>query len=262
MDKIILFLYGGMAGGIGVTSVYPIDLIKTRMQNQIGNDKYRSSFHCFMKTLKNEGFLALYKGLRPQIMGVVPEKAIKLAVNDIVKSYCKKDSVISDIISGGCAGLSQVIVSNPLEITKIRMQMSGESSKPADFKKIVSDLGFRGLYKGLPACMARDIFFSAIYFSVYSAVRKRMMKEGDITNTGQLISGTFAGFCASSVTTPLDVIKTRIQVGNRYSGIYDCFNRMIKYEGYKSLFKGFVPRVLRSSPQFGVTLYFYEKFKS
>ena len=52
--------------GTGATAVYPIDLVKTRMQNQrgslAGEIMYRNSFHCFFKVIRQEGFFGLYRG--------------------------------------------------------------------------------------------------------------------------------------------------------------------------------------------------------
>lgn len=271
-----LFLAGGMAGGIGVSVVYPIDLVKTRMQNQRGNKtKYKGSFDCAIQTIKREGVFGLYRGLRPQLLGVAPEKAIKLAVNDIAKSLYRDTDMSSrqelglNILSGSVAGLSQVIVTNPLEICKIRLQVHGELNPGQSLSlfKVISELGIRGLYQGSMACMMRDIPFSAIYFPTYSHLRTRLMDtDGNISTTNQLLSGTMAGVCSASVTTPCDVVKTRLQVKplpNQivYDGIVDCYRKIIKTEGVTALFKGLVPRVTRSAPQFGVTLYFYEMFK-
>ena len=71
------FALGSVAGAIGATFVYPIDLVKTRMQNQrkvVGEVLYKNSWDCFRKVLKNEGFKGLYRGLGPQLVGVAPEK--------------------------------------------------------------------------------------------------------------------------------------------------------------------------------------------
>lgn len=77
-----------------------------------------------------EGFFGLYRGLTPQLVGVAPEKAIKLTVNDFMKDMlCNEDASIklwAEILSGGCAGASQVMFTNPLEIVKIRLQVAGE----------------------------------------------------------------------------------------------------------------------------------------
>ena len=80
------FALGAIAGAAGATAVYPIDLVKTRMQNQrtgsyVGELLYRNSFDCFRKVIRHEGPTGLYRGLVPQLMGVAPEKAIKLTVS-------------------------------------------------------------------------------------------------------------------------------------------------------------------------------------
>ena len=71
---------------IGATAVYPIDLVKTRLQNQrsgmVGELMYKNSFDCFKKVIRHEGLRGLYRGLPPQLVGVAPEKAIKLTVRD------------------------------------------------------------------------------------------------------------------------------------------------------------------------------------
>lgn len=75
------------------------------------------------------GLLGLYRGLLPQIIGVAPEKAIKLTMNDFVRDKLTTDGRITlahEIIAGGTAGASQVVFTNPLEIVKIRLQVAGE----------------------------------------------------------------------------------------------------------------------------------------
>jgi solute carrier family 25 aspartate/glutamate transporter 12/13 len=70
------FAIGSIAGAIGCVFVYPIDLVKTRMQNQRhaanGVIMYRNSLACFESVLRHEGFRGLYRGIIPQLMGVAP----------------------------------------------------------------------------------------------------------------------------------------------------------------------------------------------
>lgn len=85
LESVYRFTLGSIAGATGAASVYPIDLVKTRMQNQrtgsyIGELMYTNSFDCFKKVMRHEGPSGLYRGLVPQLMGVAPEKAIKLTV--------------------------------------------------------------------------------------------------------------------------------------------------------------------------------------
>ncbi|WFD18703.1 mitochondrial aspartate-glutamate transporter agc1 [Malassezia caprae] len=277
------FALGGIAGSVGATLVYPIDLVKTRMQNQRSNVvgealMYKNSIDCAKKVIQNEGFFGFYSGLVPQLLGVAPEKAIKLTMNDLVRSLTKDKNgdvpIAAEILAGSVAGGSQVVFTNPLEIVKIRLQVQGESaSDPSQVKKgalsIIRRLGLLGLYKGAGACLLRDIPFSAIYFPMYAHLKKDLFGEapGNKLTFGQLISAaSIAGIPAAFLTTPADVIKTRLQVEARkgqatYKGIVDCATQILSKESPSAFFKGSLARVLRSSPQFGATLVTYEYLK-
>ncbi|CAL7942556.1 unnamed protein product [Xylocopa violacea] len=275
LESAYRFLLGSIGGAVGATAVYPIDLVKTRMQNQrtgslVGELMYRNSLDCLKKVIRHEGFFGLYRGLVPQLMGVAPEKAIKLTVNDFVRDkFMDKNSnlpLYGEIIAGACAGGSQVIFTNPLEIVKIRLQVAGELAGKSKVKAwtVVKELGIFGLYKGARACFLRDVPFSAIYFPMYSHIKARFADEGGYnTPLSLLAAGAIAGVPAAALVTPADVIKTRLQVVARrgqttYNGLLDCARKIYKEEGARAFWKGATARVFRSSPQFGVTLFTYE----
>ncbi|CAH1712681.1 calcium-binding mitochondrial carrier protein Aralar1 [Aphis gossypii] len=275
LESLYRFTLGSISGAIGATAVYPIDLVKTRMQNQragsfIGELMYRNSFDCFKKVIRHEGIFGLYRGLLPQLIGVAPEKAAKLTVNDLVRDKLRQENgdlaVSAEIIAGACAGFSQVIFTNPLEIVKIRLQVAGEiaSTKKLSAITVIKELGFFGLYKGAKACFLRDIPFSAIYFPAYNHVKQAFADEKGYNHPLSLLAaGCIAGVPAASLVTPADVIKTRLQVVARkgqttYNGLVDCAMKIYKEEGPRAFWKGTGARVFRSSPQFGVTLLSYE----
>uniref|UniRef100_A0A914YCK3 Uncharacterized protein n=1 Tax=Panagrolaimus superbus TaxID=310955 RepID=A0A914YCK3_9BILA len=250
LESLYRFILGSIAGACGATAVYPIDLVKTRMQNQ-------------------RSFRGLYRGLLPQIVGVAPEKAIKLSTNDFMRgqlTFNGKISLICEILAGGCAGAAQVIFTNPLEIVKIRLQVAGESKEPKKINvfTVLKDLGFIGLYEGVQACLLRDVMFSMIYFTAYAHAKIATQDENGINHPLSLfISALIAGIPAAALVTPADVIKTRLQVAARvgqttYSGVIDCIKKIMKEEGFGAFWKGTIARVFRSSPQFAVTLLTYE----
>lgn len=81
------------------------------MQNQrtgsfVGEVAYRNSVDCFKKVVRHEGVLGLYRGLVPQLIGVAPEKAIKLTVNDLVRDKLKSTDkplpYYAECIAGAC----------------------------------------------------------------------------------------------------------------------------------------------------------------
>lgn len=161
---------------------------------------------------------------------------------------------------------------NPLEIVKIRLQVQGEVAKSVEGVErrsamwIVKNLGLVGLYKGASACLLRDIPFSAIYFPSYNHLKRDFFGESQTKKLGVvqlLTAGAIAGMPAAYLTTPCDVIKTRLQVEARkgetkYTSLRQCARTVYKEEGFKAFFKGGPARVLRSSPQFGFTLAGYE----
>lgn len=275
------FVLGSVAGAFGAFMVYPIDLVKTRLQNQRsarpGERLYKNSIDCFQKVWRNEGLRGLYSGVLPQLVGVAPEKAIKLTVNDLVrKQFTDKTTgsiaLSSEIFAGGMAGACQVVFTNPLEIVKIRLQVQGEVAKTVDSAPkrsamwIVRNLGLVGLYKGASACLLRDVPFSAIYFPTYNHLKKDLFGESPTKKLGVLqllTAGAIAGMPAAYLTTPCDVIKTRLQVEARkgeatYTGLRHAAKTILKEEGFTAFFKGGPARIFRSSPQFGFTLAAYE----
>jgi solute carrier family 25 aspartate/glutamate transporter 12/13 len=262
------FLISATASGIGATAVYPVDLVKTRMQNQrkfsVSSSSssstasatllYRNSLDCFQKTLAREGFFGLYKGLLPNLVGQVPEKAIRLWVVATVRNLVfdktvedlEKVQLKAEILAGTAAGACQVIITNPAEIVKVRLQVAGEvkhtsasgAPKPLGFASILQQLGFRGIYKGASACFLRDIPFSALYFPIYAKMKEFHKERGDgeLSAFDLFLSGSIAGVFAASLTTPADVIKTRLQVEPRpgeapYAGLRDCLWRVLRTEG-------------------------------
>ncbi|KAF8808133.1 mitochondrial carrier [Phlegmacium glaucopus] len=253
------FVQGGIAGSIGATIVYPIDM--GSMQNQrstvVGQMLYKNSIDCAKKIFRNEGFLGFYRGLGPQLVGVAPEKAIKLTVNDLVRSRAMdpetgRIKVIWELAAGAMAGGSQVVFTNPLEIVKIRLQIQGEAAKvegaiPKGAIHIIRQLGILGLYKGATACLLRDIPFSAIYFTAYSHLKSDVFHEGyngkRLSFLETLGAAAIAGMPAAYLTTPADVVKTRLQVEARkgqthYAGLRDAFVKIYREEGFRALFKG------------------------
>lgn len=118
LESVHHFALGSVAGAFGAFMVYPIDLVKTRMQNQrsarVGQVLYKNSLECARKVIQNEGFKGLYSGVVPQLIGVAPEKAIKLTVNDLVRAHFSEKETGKiwwphELLAGGSAGACQVV---------------------------------------------------------------------------------------------------------------------------------------------------------
>eukprot|EP00300_Choanocystis_sp_HF-7_P007823 c15535_g1_i2.p1 GENE.c15535_g1_i2~~c15535_g1_i2.p1 ORF type:complete len:786 (+),score=193.13 c15535_g1_i2:55-2358(+) len=279
-EAVVNFLLGSVAGAAGACAVYPIDFVKTRLQNQPYDAKgkgtmYNGIIDCFRKSIRHEGVLGLYRGLPAQLVGVAPEKAIKLATNDLLRDLfsnksTKKVDLPLEILAGGCAGGMQVFFSNPYELIKIRLQVQGaEAVNNPGFQRkggiqLVREIGLAGLYKGASACWLRDIPFSAIYFPIYAHAKTALQGQKESLSKSDLfLAGAIAGAPAAYLVTPADVVKTRLQADSksgklRFQGLRDCFLKTYREEGFKVFYVGGFMRVFRSSPQFAVTLLVYE----
>ena len=263
---------GAFAGVVGVTCTFPLDLVKTRMQSQNkslgGPPKYRNVFHCFSSIFKSEGPLGLYRGVGVNLLLINPEKAIKLVVNDELRRHFAltsgrdKISVLHEVLSGAGAGSCQIVITTPMELLKIQMQLAsqipGNNMTAASLaRKLYHDNGIKGLYKGTLVTALRDVTFSCIYFPVVGIGCSFFRSEGD--SKFQAFLKTLAVACvggaaASGAVTPFDVVKTRIQTVTPgvqsvvYKGVPDTFAKVVSNEGYSALFKGCVPRMSVIAP--------------
>nr|KAJ3421877.1 hypothetical protein HK105_001978 [Polyrhizophydium stewartii] len=259
-----------------------MDIVKTRLQNQkIGPEgpQYRGIIDCARKIVAQGGLRGLYQGLFPNLVGIIPEKAIKLAVNDYAREFWGRRTnthpdhlpLTYGILSGATAGLCQVVATNPMEIVKIQLQLAGATPLAAGERKmtagdVVRKLGLRGLYKGTTATLARDVPFSFIFFPLVSILKAAFTPErsnGVPPFSVVFGSGIASGAIAAALVTPMDVVKTRLQVipkpGDKvYTGMMHCYRDILANEGASALFKGVVPRVLIVSPLFAITVLVYE----
>jgi solute carrier family 25 (mitochondrial aspartate/glutamate transporter), member 12/13 len=164
-----------------------------------------------------------------------------------------------------------------MELAKVRLQVQADlppEQRVTSFIGVMRQIGVKNLFQGASACFLRDIPYAAIYYGVYDASKRHLqaLHGGSPLAWHNFVAGMIGGSIASWVTTPSDVIKTRLQVqrkeagtgnaeGKKLPGLVDTFSDVIRNEGVRGLFKGSVPRVLRSGPQYGVMLLTYEVMK-
>ena len=161
--------------------MYPLDLIKTRMQ--VEPSRYSSALACGADAVTANGFTALYAGMGAQMLGVAPEKSLKVrahasaresaAVYDAGVRLCWGVQIMAynachaallsslgfshtanlpfswEALAGAAAGAAQTMVACPLEATKIPLQMETVSGgAPKKLAAVLSELGIAGLYRG------------------------------------------------------------------------------------------------------------------
>lgn len=282
---------GGIAGIIGVTCVFPLDLVKTRLQNQQigpnGERMYTSMVDCFRKTMKVEGFFGMYRGSAVNILLITPEKAIKLAANDFFRHKLTtpegKLPIPREMLAGGCAGLCQIVITTPMELLKIQLQDAGRvaaslraAGRQAEIpkvsalgitKELLRTKGILGLYKGTKATMLRDVSFSMCYFPLFANLNalgpKKHPGSTESVFWWSFVSGCMAGSFSAAFVNPFDVVKTRLQALTKgtaeesYTGISDAFTKIMKKEGPSAFMKGGLCRMMVIAPLFGIAQMVY-----
>lgn len=167
-DPVIHFSVGAVAGGMGAVAAYPFDYIKSQMQTEFGSQRFDNGWHAFTSTLAENPW-NLYRGVGVQVLGIAPEKGIKLGVNDVLHTSFVTSMggfpIWAQIISGGLAGACQVVASSPLEVLKVGLQTSD-----MEFEQVWKQVGgVKGLFRGAEACILRDVLFTAVCFPLYAA---------------------------------------------------------------------------------------------
>ena len=233
---------------------------------------YHTTRDCLLKVFRYEGWAGLYRGLSLYLLHVAPEKAIKLATNDFLRDKLSGAqhghlSVGEEVVAGACAGLTNVVFFNPLEIIKIRLQVAGTFStlKTETVGSIARDLGLANIYRAASACLLRDVLFCGLYFPLYAHIKPLLADQTGYNSPLSIFAaGSLAGAVPASLVTPIDLVKTRLQVIRRpgqteYLGLRDCAAKIFREEGgVKAFWKGNLANKLRSAPQLGVTLVLYE----
>ena len=138
----------------------------------------------------------------------------------------------------------------PTEVVKQRMQAGHFTKAAAAVRSILATEGAAGLFAGYGSFLLRDLPFDAIEFVAYEQLKRaysasvggRDLKAHEVSAVGAA-----AGAVTGVVTTPLDVLKTRLMTqgaSGKYAGVVDCARRIAAEEGVGTLFAGWQPRVL------------------
>ncbi|XP_017872141.1 PREDICTED: mitochondrial 2-oxodicarboxylate carrier [Drosophila arizonae] len=278
-------LSGGSAGFLEVCIMQPLDVVKTRMQIQArpaaiaashtAEVHYSGVFDCFAKMYRQEGIASYWKGLMPPILAETPKRAIKFLVFEQTKTFFQFGSPtptpLTFALAGLTAGTLEAIAVNPFEVVKVSQQANRQKKLIGTFdvaRDIVRNdgIGLRGLNKGLTATMGRNGIFNMVYFGFYHSVKNLVPESKD--NTWEFIRkvtiGFLAGTLACFVNIPFDVAKSRIQGPQpvpteiKYRGTLSSIVTVYREEGFRALYKGLVPKIMRLGPGGAIMLLVFD----
>jgi len=231
-------LAGGLGGAIGDSVMHSLDTVKTRQQGSPTTTKYKNMINAYKTIMVEEGIRrGLYGGYGAAMLGSFPSTAIFFGVYESTKRLMIQDYQLNDTLSHFTAGFLGDFASSfvyvPSEVLKTRLQLQGRFNNPFftsgynykglfdAIKTLIKVEGSHTLFFGYKATLCRDLPFSALQFAFYEKFREYAffykgldLKNDDLTIDLELLTGAAAGGLAGTLTTPLDVIKTRIQTQN------------------------------------------------
>lgn len=238
---------GATAGCAVEAALYPIDTIKTRLQSMIGGGGINA-------LMQSGGGKGLYAGVWGNLAGVAPASAIFMAFYEPIKQAVQarlpeEKSYLGPVVAGAGAGLVASLVRVPTEVIKQRLQTGEFVGAVAALRTVLQREGLRGLYAGYGAFLLRDLPFDAIEFVSYEQSKKayRRYVGRDLNPGEQSILGAFAGGLTGIVTTPLDVLKTRLMTqgaSGRYANLVDATVQIARTEGLGAFMSGWQPRLI------------------
>lgn len=225
---------------------------------------------------KSGGFHGIYRGLGAVAIGSAPGAALffstyetmKPLLQPIQQKYGFHESV-SHMIAASMGEMAACLVRVPTEVIKTKMQTAKAHHHHVGLVETVNMVLHErhgssvmvnvtgGLYRGFGMTLFREIPFAIIQFPLYEKFKSawataRAGTDGvpvPVNPIQAAACGSFSGAIAGAITTPLDVLKTRTQLGHDkdgipYNGVRDVLNRTIKAEGTGALWNGIQPRVM------------------
>ncbi|KAL6750152.1 mitochondrial carrier domain-containing protein [Haematococcus lacustris] len=259
-------LTSGISVGCANTATNPLDVVKVRLQlasnaAQASGVKPPGMVATGLSVLRNEGVTALWSGLGPSLargfffggarLGLyTPIKSAIMGGNSSSASFELK--VLSGSLSGGLAAA----VTSPIELVKTRLQAAGKTpgaqkTSMGVIRAVMAADGVAGLWKGAMPGLFRSAILTASQCATYDEVKRGVLNYtgwSDGTHT-HFTSSMIAGLVTTTITNPLDVIKTRMFVsGGRYKGALECASHVLKTEGPIGFMKGWSASYARLGP--------------
>lgn len=146
-------------------------------------------------------------------------------------------------------------------------------------RKMWRTTGVRSFYRGLPMGLVGMFPYSAIDLTTFEYLKKfitaqnarsRQCQEEDAA-PGNIMTagiGAFSGALGASVVYPINLLRTRLQSQGTaihpptYTGIWDVTTKTVKGEGFRGLFKGITPNLLKVVPAVSITYVVYDNSKT
>ena len=252
-----------ISSGLAEIITHPIDFVKTQKQYYKTNI---SSIHIFKKIFKTQGVRGFYSSISPAIARhwVYTTTRVGLYENLRTGESDFKNKFIAGSVAGGMAQL----IASPTDLIKIKLQtqqlVNKHKNKQTSYniiKKIYKTQGIKGFYYGWKPNVARAISVNLGELVAYDTGKQFLLNYLDDNIYCHGLASLHSGFWSSLLSTPADVVKTRMMADSKHT-MYSITKNIIQKEGFFSLWKGFIPIWCRLAPWQFVFWVSYEQLRA
>lgn len=260
MESLAQASAGGIAAVVATITIYPVIVIKTRLQAQkksksLKTIKYSSPIDCFFKIIKHEGILSLYKGIQSNLPKAFFTNFIFYFAYALFKPLFKANNFISNVLHGILAGIVVQLAITPVDFinTKLILNQSAGSkslaTKDTFFSLFLEILkkpnGFFEFYRGI-----KPQLFLTVNPGITNVVRSNL--EHLAQTAGKNVSskrnggkdfliGAVSKLIAATLTYPLVVSKIYMYTlsdKQEKLGLIQVLTNIFEAEGFRGLYKG------------------------
>ncbi|KAI3552433.1 hypothetical protein CSPX01_00182 [Colletotrichum filicis] len=274
------FWFGGSASSMAACVTHPLDLacditnIGVRLQVR-RPDAPKNMVGTFTHIIRNHGVTGLYNGLSASLLRQMTYSTVRFGAYEEMKIRAtrandgKPPSFPVLVAMASAAGFVGGISGNAADVLNVRMQQ--DAALPAAERRNYShalegmlrmarEEGIMSWFRGVLPNSMRAAAMTASQLASYDTFKGMLIRHtpmGDNLTT-HFTASFLAGVMAATVTSPIDVIKTRVMSASTQEGLAHTLAKIYKAEGLGWMFKGWVPSFLRLGPQTICTFVFLE----
>ncbi|CAD6211161.1 GSCOCG00010958001-RA-CDS [Cotesia congregata] len=263
---------GASAGIMEHCVMYPVDSVKTRMQQLTPEPRGRHNARTVLfKMIHQEGLRRSFRGVSVMVAGAGPAHALYFSCYEVLKNrmITRTNSQVNYLVYGAAGAISTLLhdgVMNPAEVVKQRLQMYNSPYRDvmSCIRHIYKTEGIFAFYRSYTTQLTMNIPFQGLHFIAYEFGQSLMNPDHVYNPIAHVVSGAMAGASAAAATTPLDVCKTVLntqQNGVKPQGMVQAIQIVYNYAGIPGFFRGLSARICYQIPATAICWSTYEFFK-
>ncbi|CAM0152145.1 unnamed protein product [Urochloa decumbens] len=257
-------LAGGLASALSTSLLHPIDSMKTRVQAST------LSFLELISKLPQIGLRGLYRGSIPAILGQFSSHGLRTGIFEASKLVLINvaptlPEIQVQSMASFCSTVLGTAVRIPCEVLKQRLQAGIFNNVGEAIIGTLRQDGPKGFFRGTGATLCREVPFYVAGMCLYAEAKKaaQHVAKRDLEPWEIVAVGALSGGLAAVVTTPFDVMKTRMMTAPPGTPVsmQTIVSSILGNEGPLGLFKGAIPRFFWIAPLGAMNFAGYELAK-